>query len=56
MLYHLILPYSDTPLQQPYRVRVRDLRAIELYRFSCLLVVLPVFEAHPEVFANPALP
>ena len=56
MLYHLILPYSDTPLQQRHRVCVRDLRAIELYRFSCPLVVLPVFEAYPEVFANAALP
>ena len=30
MQYYLTLPYSETSLQQRYRVRVRDLRAIEL--------------------------
>ena len=54
MLY-LTLPYSETPLLQRCRVHAPDLHeGLELYRVSCLIVVLPIFEAHSEVF--PTLP
>ena len=56
MLY-LILSYSETPLQQRCRVRARDLHDdLELYCVSCPIVVLPIFEAYLEVFANAVLP
>ena len=43
MLY-LTLPYSETQLQQRCRIHVHDLHdGLELYRFSCPIVVLPIF-------------